>query len=62
MQNDREFKKYQLQKKFVFWQLGMKITNFANIRRNNSIFTQKKEKKLSVCILKLSVARNHKFY
>ena len=45
MQGDREFKKYQLWKKFLFQQLVAKITHFANIRQNNSILTQKEKKK-----------------
>ena len=32
MQNDCEFKKYQLWKKFIFQQLVSKIANFADIR------------------------------
>ena len=44
MQNDREFKKYQLPKKFRFQQLVVRIANFADTRRNNRVFTQKKKK------------------
>ena len=41
-QNDREFKNREFGKKFIFQQLGTKIENFADIRRNNNAFTQKK--------------------
>ena len=38
-QNDREFKNRELQKKFIFQQVGTKIANFADIRQHhNSIF------------------------
>ena len=40
MLNDHEFKKYQLQKKFIFWQLVTEITNFADIWCNNNVFMQ----------------------
>ena len=43
MQNDHGFNKYQLQKKFIFWQFVAKIANFADIR-NNSTFMQKEKK------------------
>ena len=58
MQSDHEFKKYQLWKKYIFWQLGTKIANFADIWQNNSVFTQKKK----WAFLKLSVTGNHEFY
>ena len=38
MRNNREFKKYELRKKSIFWQLDTKIANFADVRRNNSVF------------------------
>ena len=41
MQNDHRFKNYQLQMKFIFQQL---VSNFTNIRQQNSIFRQKKKK------------------
>ena len=43
MQTDHGFKKYQLQKKFIFMQLVAKIDNFADIRQNNCISEQKKK-------------------
>ena len=43
--NDYGFKKYQLRKKFIFWQLVAKIANFTDIRQNNSIFAKKKKEK-----------------
>ena len=44
MQNNREFKKYELQKKSIFQQLDKKISNFAGIRRNNkSIYAEEKK-------------------
>ena len=39
-QNHRGFKNYQFRKKFIFWQLVAKISNFADIRQNN-VFMQK---------------------
>ena len=42
----------------IIWRLVVKIVNFADIRRNNSVFLQKKEMQ----IFKLSVARNQEFY
>ena len=45
MQNEHEFKNYQLRKKFIFWQLVTKIINFAVIRQSNGIFTQKEKKR-----------------
>ena len=45
MHNDSRFKKYQLRKKFTFWQLVAKIANFLDIRQNKSVITQKKKKK-----------------
>ena len=45
MENDRGFKKFQLQKKFIIQQIVKKIAKFFNIRQNNSIFTQKEKKK-----------------
>ena len=57
-QNDRGFKRYYLQKKFIFWQLVVKIANFVDYRTNNSLFTKKKKQH----ILKLTVVRNQKFY
>ena len=44
------------EKKSIFWQLGTKIANFANIKGNNSVFTPMKKK------IKLSVAKNDAFY
>ena len=40
MQNDHQFKKYQLLRKFIFQQLVAKIANFVYIRQNKSIFTK----------------------
>ena len=45
MQNEHEFKSYQLRKKFIFRQLVTKIVNFVVIRRNNSVLTQKRKRK-----------------
>ena len=45
MQNEHEFNNYQLREKFIFRQLLMKIVNFAVIKQNKSVFTQKKEKR-----------------
>ena len=45
VQNDCGFKKYQLWKKFIFWQLVAKISNFTDIRGNNEVFMQKKKKR-----------------
>ena len=42
-QNDCVFKKDQLWNQFKFWQLVAKIANFAVIRQNKSVFTQKKK-------------------
>ena len=39
-QNYHGFKKYQLQKKFIFWQLGGEN---AIINQNNNLFTQKRK-------------------
>ena len=58
--NDHEFERYQLQEKFIFWQLVAKTANFADIKQNNSVFTQKKKKQTR--ILKLSLMRNHECY
>ena len=41
MQNDRGFKKYQLQIKFIFQQLVSKIINFVDIRRNGNVCVKK---------------------
>ena len=57
MQNSCGFNKYQLWKKFIFWQLVAKILNCADIRQNNSSFTHTHTKR----ILKLAVGRNHEF-
>ena len=37
MQNEHGFKRYHLWKKFIFWQLVTKITNFANNRSNKCV-------------------------
>ena len=42
-QNGHGFKKYQLWKKFIFWQLVAKITNFTDIRQNNMLKQKKKK-------------------
>ena len=46
-QSDHEFKKYQLQKKYIFQQLGMKIANFADISEITAYLGKGKK-----CILK----------
>ena len=43
MQNDGEFKKYQLHKKFMLQQLVAKVANFANIRGNNRVLMERKK-------------------
>ena len=45
VQDDRAFKKYLLRKKFLFWQVVVKLANFAKIRQNNNLFKKKKKKK-----------------
>ena len=58
MQNDRGFKKYQMRKKIHIQVISLEYNNFTDIRRNNSIFIQKKKETL---ILKLPVPKNPKF-
>ena len=49
-----------MRKKIIFRQLFAKIESIADIRRNDTVFTQTKEKKTA--IFKLSVEKNHGFY
>ena len=58
MQNDCGLKKILLAKKFIFQQIVIEIANRADIRWNNSLFTNT----TSTNNFKTIVARNREFY
>ena len=43
IQNNGGFEKYQLQKKFIFWQLVMKIENFAILGKITACLRKRKK-------------------